>query len=354
LAQSYEHIKKTMDQSAAIAESYTTLKERTFYGREKDNQTYPIALANLVLHGIDHPHIWHGNTLTGRETYSGLFDGAPPQFDVILTNPPFGGKEGKEAQTFFDYKTSSTQVLFIQHVITSLRTGGRCGVVVDEGLLFRANEDAFVKTKAKLLDECELWCVLSLPGGVFTQAGAGVKTNLLFFTKGKPTEKIWYYDLSDVKVGKKQPLTLAQFEDFFQLLPNRGNSGQSWIVDFISRKRKAALEAQPFEEKAQEKEREAAGWKERLDALRTGSRDSRDETAIQEAEERIKTLAKDARELKGKAADIKNAVYDLKAVNPNKTADVDERTPDELLNLIEAKGREIDEVLAILRKNDAA
>jgi type I restriction enzyme M protein len=279
-----------------------------------------------------------------------LFADAPPQFDVILTNPPFGGKEGDAAQIRFDYKTSSTQVLFIQHVIASLKSGGRCGVVVDEGLLFRANEDAFVKTKAKLLDECDLWCVLSLPGGVFTQAGAGVKTNLLFFTKGKPTEKIWYYDLSDVKVGKKQPLTLAQFEDFFRLLTTRGDSGQSWTVDFTARKRKAALEAQPFGEAGREKEREAAQWKERLDSLRSGSRSLRDEIAIQEAEDRIKALAKEARELRGKAADIKNAVYDLKAVNPNKTAEVDERTPDELLNLIEAKGREIDAVLAILRQ----
>lgn len=87
-------------------------------------------------------------------------------------------------------------------------------MVIDEEILFRTNEDAFVKTKRKLTDECDLWCILSLPGGVFSAAGAGVKTNLLFFTKGKATGKIWYYDLSDVKVGKKTPLTLRHFEDF--------------------------------------------------------------------------------------------------------------------------------------------
>jgi type I restriction enzyme M protein len=126
----------------------------------------------------------------------------------MLTNPPFGGKESAAAQTNFDYRTGATQVLFLQHVIRALRTdGGRCGMVIDEGVLFRTNEDAFVKTKRKLTDECDLWCILSLPGGVFSAAGAGVKTNLLFFTKGKPTEKIWYYDLSDVKVGKKTPLS---------------------------------------------------------------------------------------------------------------------------------------------------
>ena len=81
---------------------------------------------------------------------------------------------------------------------------GRCDVVMPEGVLFKTNEEAFTKTKKKLLEECDLWCIVSLPGGVFTAAGAGAKTNLLFFTRGKPTERIWYYDLSERKVGKKK------------------------------------------------------------------------------------------------------------------------------------------------------
>jgi len=165
-------------------------------------------------------------------------------YDVILMNPPFGGKEGKEAQTRFAYKTSATQVLFLQHVIDSLKPGGRCGIVLDEGVLFRTTENAFVQTKRKLLDECDLWCVLSLPAGAFVNAGAGVKTNLLFFTKGGPTEWIWYYDLSGAKVGKKTPLTLAHFEEFFRLLPERGDSGQSWSVN------RGDIEAKGFDLKA--------------------------------------------------------------------------------------------------------
>ncbi len=200
---------------------------------------------------------------------------------MVLTNPSFGGKEGKEAQTRFPYKTSATQVLFLQHVIESLKPGGRCGIVLDEGVLFRTNELAFVQTKRNLLDECELWCIVSMPGGVFTAAGAGVKTNLLFFTKGRLTERIWYYDLSDIKVGKKTPFMLDRFEDFFRLLPERGDSDRSWTV----------------------------------------------ERSVSEA---------------------KN--YDLKAVNPNARTVVDKRTPEELLDLIEAKGREVAEALATLRK----
>lgn len=179
LAQAAEYMKPKQGQRVS-ADAIQRLKHETFWGREKENLIYPIGLANLILHGIDRPNIWHGNALTGDEVYGGLFQGAPTQFDVILTNPPFGGKENKAAQTNFDYRTSATQVLFMQHFIRSLRDGGRCGVVIDEGVLFRTNEDAFVKTKRKLTDECDLWCVLSLPGGVFSAAGAGVKTNLLF------------------------------------------------------------------------------------------------------------------------------------------------------------------------------
>jgi type I restriction enzyme M protein len=213
------------------AEFLDKLKHETFFGREKENLIYPITLANMVLHGIDFPAIWHGNTLTGNEIFGGLFDNTPAKYDVILTNPPFGGKEGKEAQTNFSYKTGATQVLFLQHVIDKLQDKGRCGIVLDEGVLFRTNETAFVQTKRKLLDDCNVYCIVSLPGGVFSAAGAGVKANILFFQKGKPTEKIWYYDLSDIKVGKRIPFTLDKFNDFFKLLPERKDSERSWSID---------------------------------------------------------------------------------------------------------------------------
>lgn len=328
LAQSYEFMRDRLG-NQATAEQLETLKQRTFWGREKENLIYPIALANLVLHGIDKPNLWHGNTLTGMEIYGGLFAGAPGQYDVILSNPPFGGKEGKEAQTNFHYKTGATQALFLQHVIRSLKEGGRCGIVLDEGLLFRTNQDAFVKTKQNLLNDCDVWCIVSLPAGVFTAAGAGVKTNLIFFTKGKPTRKIWYYDLSDIKVRKKTPITLKHFEEFSRLLPARSDSELSWTVDLDERKRLAAEEARPFKEDAQKKAREADECKDK---------------------EKAKALLKESREDSAKAKEIEDAVYDLKAVNPNRKPVVDTRTPEELLDLIEAKGREIVEALAVLRK----
>jgi len=280
LAQAYQH----MMQKVTTATDIEILKTRTFYGREKEDLVYPIGLANLVLHGIDEPHIWHGNTLTGHEVYGGLFTDAPALFDVVLTNPPFGGKEGKDAQTRFAYKTSSTQVLFLQHVIDSLKPGGRCGIVMDEGVLFRTNEKAFVKTKRKLLNECSLWCIVSLPPKVFVNAGAASKTNLLFFAKGEPTKEIWYYDLSDFNVTKKQPLTVAHFEEFFKLLDTSNlklsESERSWRV--------------PIEE-------------------------------------------------------IQAKNYDLKAVNPNKKAQEDTRTPQELISIIEAHAVEVAKALELLK-----
>jgi type I restriction enzyme M protein len=213
------------------AEFLDKLKHETFFGREKENLIYPITLANMVLHGIDQPAIWHGNTLTGNEIFGGLFEHSTGKYDVILTNPPFGGKEGKEAQTSFAYKTGATQVLFLQHIIDKLNDKGRCGIVLDEGVLFRTNETAFVQTKRKLLDDCNVYCIVSLPAGVFSAAGAGVKANILFFQKGKPTERIWYYDLSDIKVGKRTPFTIDKFDDFFKLLPEKKESDRSWTVD---------------------------------------------------------------------------------------------------------------------------
>jgi len=347
LAQSFEHITGKLGNDAT-ADQLEMLKQQTFWGREKENLIYPIALANLILHGIDKPNLWHGNTLTGRETYGGLFEGAPQAFDVILTNPPFGGKEGKEAQTNFDYKTGATQVLFLQHVIRSLREGGRCGIVIDEGLLFRTNEDAFVKTKRKLLDDCDLWCVVSLPGGVFTAAGAGVKTNLLFFTKGQPTRKIWYFDLSELKIRKKIPLMLKHFDEFLRLLPTRGDSELSWTVDMDTRKQAAAEETRPLKEQATAKSQQAAQWSQRVADLKKAR--PRDDQAIEEAEGKVKELTRDSRDLATKTKEIEDAVYDLKAVNPHKKPNMDTRTPEELMNIIEAKGKEVAEALAALRR----
>ncbi|MBC1239999.1 N-6 DNA methylase [Nostoc sp. 2RC] len=347
LAQSYEHMRGKDNCKITKPEDLGILKRHTFYGREKDNQIYPIAIANLVLHGIDEPHVWHGNTLTEGETYGGLFTNAPDLYDVILMNPPFGGKEGKEAQIGFDYQTSATQALFLQHALKSLKPNGRCGIVLDEGILFRTNEAAFVATKRNLLENCNVWCIISLPAGTFVAAGGGVKANILFFTKGEPTEKIWYYDLSDIKVGKRTPLTEAQFEEFFRLLPTKGDSERSWTVDISNRKRQADEKSAPLKQQAAALEAEAQELKDRLRALKKAKQ--KDSEEYKEIEQAAKELDKEARELKAQAQAIDDAVYDLKAVNPSVKNQEDNLTPKELLDFIEIKGCEIAKILKNLR-----
>ena len=229
LALAYEHMRDSLGDNVTGLD-LDQLQERTFYGKEKDNRIYPICLANLVLHGIDEPNIWHGNTLTGSSFGGNMWQDPPSLYDVVFMNPPFGGEEGEDAQQEYAFKTKETQVLFVQEIIDVLHSpGGRAGIVVSEGFLFDKTT-AHVQTRQKLLDECDLYCVVSLPSGVFAQTGTGSKTNLMFFNKGAPTERTWYYDLSDVKVTKTRPLLLSHFDEFFELLPKRSESERSWTV----------------------------------------------------------------------------------------------------------------------------
>ena len=381
LAIAYEHISRNLGDGATSTD-IDTLKHDTFFGREKENLVFPIALANLVLHGIDQPNLWHGNSLTSRATYGALFEQAPKVFDVILTNPPFGGKEGKDAQKNFPFETRSTQVLFLQKILGELESEGTCGIVLDEGLLYNSNQSAFVETKRKLVDECALWGIVSMPGGVFSTAGAGVKTNLLFFTKGRKTDTIWYYDLSYVKVGKKTPLTLAHFgfgkdgevlsddllpasltaewqEDdtnidkafpsYARMLAHRGGpkseSRYSWCIDFAARRARAREEIQPLLEEASEIKAEVVDLKEQLKRLKKEKADAAELDALQA---KIRERDKAARELESKASGIDAEVFDLKAVNPNSVTKIDDRTPAQIIRDIEAHGRIVKEALSHL------
>lgn len=388
LAVAFEHISRELGNSPAST-TLDILKHDSFFGREKENLVFPIALANLILHGIDQPNLWHGNTLTKRHTYEGLFEQAPPTFDVILTNPPFGGKEGPDAQKNYSFETGSTQVLFLQHILAELKEpmegkqGGRCAIVLDEGLLFRNNESAFVETKRKLVDDCDLWCIVSLPGGVFSTAGAGVKTNLLFFTKGKKTEKIWYYDLSQVKVGKKTPMTLAHFgfnkqggvlddsdlpslliadwveqennqgkpfPSFARLLKQHGtaeaDSDFSWTIDFAARRAKAQADMLPFQEEIKNLNLAMLPLKETLKGLK---KDKADKEKITAVEEEIKATEKAIRDAQSKVTDIDAAVFDLKAVNPHVKAVVDTRSVLEVIENINQQGQVVATAMNNLR-----
>jgi type I restriction enzyme M protein len=205
-----------------------TLQERTFYGKEKKSLAYVIAIMNMILHGIEAPNIIHTNTLT--ENLADIQD--RDRFDVVLANPPFGGSERKEVRQNFPIRTGETAFLFLQHFIKMLKAGGRGGVVIKN--TFLSNTDNASKSLRKqLLESCNLHTVLDCPSGVFQ--GAGVKTVVLFFEKGAPTRKTWYYQLDPGRsLGKTNPLNDDDLAEFVKLQRKSADSDYSWTVDVKS------------------------------------------------------------------------------------------------------------------------
>jgi type I restriction enzyme M protein len=203
----------------------TTLQTRTFYGKEKKSLAYVIAIMNMILHGIEAPNIIHTNTLTEN-----LADvQAKDQYDVVLANPPFGGKERPEVQQNFHIRTGETAFLFLQHFIRLLRAGGRAGIVIKNTFLSNT-DNASVSLRKLLLQNCNLHTVLDCPGGTFQ--GAGVKTVVLFFEKGAPTRKVWFYQLDPGRnMGKTNPLNDADLADFIDRQKTFADSPKSWSVD---------------------------------------------------------------------------------------------------------------------------
>jgi type I restriction enzyme M protein len=190
---------------------YEILQKRTFYGKEKKSLAYIIGIMNMILHGIEAPNIIHTNTLA--ENLADIQE--KDRYDVVLANPPFGGKERAEVQQNFPIKTGETASLFLQHFIKILKAGGKAGVVIKNTFLSNT-DNATVAIRKTLLESCNLHTVLDLPGGTFT--GAGVKTVVLFFEKGKPTQKIWFYQLTlDRNLGKTNPLNENDLAKFVEL-----------------------------------------------------------------------------------------------------------------------------------------
>jgi type I restriction enzyme M protein len=202
-----------------------TLQKKTFYGKEKKSLAYIIGIMNMILHGIEAPNIIHTNTLAENLADIQQKD----RYDVVLANPPFGGKERAEVQQNFPIKTGETASLFLQHFIKILKAGGKAGVVIKNTFLSNT-DNASVSLRKELLSSCNLHTVLDLPGGTFT--GAGVKTVVLFFEKGTPTKKTWFYQLNlDRNLGKTNPLNEKDLEEFVTLSKTKAESENSWTVN---------------------------------------------------------------------------------------------------------------------------
>jgi type I restriction enzyme M protein len=201
------------------------LQKKTFYGKEKKSLAYIIGIMNMILHGVEAPNIIHTNTLA--ENLDDIQE--KDRYDVVLANPPFGGKERVEVQQNFPIKTGETASLFLQHFIKSLKAGGKAGIVIKNTFLSNT-DNASIALRKHLLDSCNLHTVLDLPGGTFT--GAGVKTVVLFFEKGRPTQKVWFYQLNlDRNLGKTNPLNENDLAEFVELQKTLADSENSWSIN---------------------------------------------------------------------------------------------------------------------------
>ena len=225
LCEAFDYLKAN---ESLTTQDIKTLQNQTFYGKEKKSLAYVIAIMNMILHGIEAPNILHTNTLTENLADIQQKD----RFDVILANPPFGGKERKEVQQNFPIRTGETAFLFLQHFIKMLKAGGRAGVVIKNTFLSNT-DNASVSLRKLLLESCNLYTVLDCPGGTFQ--GAGVKTVVLFFEKGSPTRKIWFYQLDPGRnLGKTNPLNDDDLREFIRLQKTFADSSKSWSVEATS------------------------------------------------------------------------------------------------------------------------
>ena len=212
-----------MEQKVKGTTDNKILQEKTFYGKEKKPLPYIIATMNMIFHGLAAPNIIRGNTLA--ENMAQVQE--KERKDVILANPPFGGSERGEVLQNFDLRTSETAYMFMQHFIKMLKAGGRAGIVIKN--TFLSNGDASALRKL-LMEQCNLHTILDLPSGVFQ--GAGVKTVVLFFDKGTPTKKIWYYQLNPGRnLGKTNALNEEDLAEFVNLQKTKADSENSWSID---------------------------------------------------------------------------------------------------------------------------
>ncbi len=224
LVEAFEHIKKSKSLTTTELDK---LKTKTFYGVEKKSLAYIIGIMNMILHGIESPNIIHKNNLEDNIQEIQNKD----RVDVILANPPFGSQsEQKQIQENFPIVSGETAYMFLQHFIKKLKAGGRCGMVIKNTFLTNP-DNASISLRKQLLEECNLFTILDMPKGTFL--GSGVKTVVLFFEKGKQTNKIWYYQLDPERnLGKTNPLNENDLLDFINLSKTQKLSDKSWFKNF--------------------------------------------------------------------------------------------------------------------------
>ena len=211
------------------ADQLTNLQDDSFFGIELKPLTYLLGTMNMILHGIEGANLELANTL---EIHTANV-GEDKKYNVILSNPPYGGKMAAELETNFQIRSAATECLFVQHIMANLAKGGRAAVVIPEGVLFRGGPDQ--KVRKLLLEHFDVHTILSLPAGCFLPY-TGVKTNVIFFDRkhdGSGTKSVWFYELTNDGFELKQtrkPITGSQLPDFLAKQSAKEVSENSWSL----------------------------------------------------------------------------------------------------------------------------
>ncbi len=225
LVEAYEYMTAPEKRKHLKTSDWRTLQNDTFYGNEKTPLAYVMGVMNMILHGIESPNLFKQNTLTQNIRDIQEKD----RFDIILANPPFGGKEKSQIQQNFPVQATATELLFLQHFMKNLKVGGKAGIIVPEGVLFQSN-NAFAAVKKELLENFNLHTIVSLPAGVFLPY-SGVKTNFILFDRTGATSEIWYYEVNTPsKLTKNKPINWEHLQEFTEHIGKRTITSNSWIV----------------------------------------------------------------------------------------------------------------------------
>jgi type I restriction enzyme M protein len=231
LGESADHIRRS---GSLSGEQIAKLQQSTFYGMELKPLTYLLGSMNMILHGIEGANLELGNTLEAHEQNIGEKN----KYNVVLANPPYGGKMASQLQTNFRVRSSATECLFLQHIMANLAKGGRAAVVIPEGVLFRGGPDQ--KVRSEMLQRFNVHTVLSLPAGCFLPY-TGVKTNVIFFDRPErdpkadewATSSVWFYELTNDGFELKstrRPMEGSQIPDFLDKQPNAKETDNSWSI----------------------------------------------------------------------------------------------------------------------------
>lgn len=323
LACSFDHVKNNYVETA---EDHQILQKQIL-GVEKKQLPHLLCTTNMMLHGIEVPvQIRHDNTLNKP------LSSWDSDIDVIVTNPPFGGTEESGIETNFpaEFQTRETADLFLQLIIEVLKDKGRAAVVLPDGTLF--GEGVKTKLKKMLTEECNLHTIVRLPNGVFNPY-TGIKTNILFFTKGQPTKDIWFYEHpypEGVKnYSKTKPMKFEEFQTEIDWWGNesdgfasRVENDHAWKVDFSSKRKTAEKDAKPHWDKATVLLGEVSALEPNLKVLRAELKAASDELKpdnlkkVEALETKINNLRRDANNSQQAGDSIFNAIFNFDIKNP--------------------------------------